>query len=101
MSANGPDELPDESGLEDQPPSGCYLYTAVIGIETPEGECTTDPSTDLEIEFPHFPTEDERAAAVLDEGGAWLSFYLTFSYFTDRFGPNPPLCIVADTIQQC
>jgi hypothetical protein len=96
------DEPDDEDDLgDDEGATNCWLYTAIIGIETPEGECTTDPSFDLEIEFDHFPTDDERAAQVLDEGAPWLAFYLSSKSFVDRFGDNPPLCAIGETIQRC
>lgn len=97
--AGGSDDLGDE------PPEpgfgGGWCWSGILGVETPEGECTSDPTDELELTFDHPPSRDEIAAQILDEASPWLAFLLNSSRFQNRFGDNPPLCILGEALFRC
>jgi hypothetical protein len=98
-------DAPDEPGDDEEPPEpgfgGGWCWSGIVGVETPEGECTQEPSLEIELVFDHPPTRDEIGEQLLDEASPWLAFLLDSSRFQSRFGANPPLCIIGEALFRC
>lgn len=101
MSLEDPEDIEDPDDIEDTGYTGGWCITAVIGVETPEGECTLDPSFSVDFSYPAKPTRDQIIGDLLNAAAPWASGFFNSPGFKKRFGDNPPLCIVGSSLYHC